>query len=318
MRISNVHERVVDAEPEEVAPWLATMGQEDDALYPPRWEPMRLDGPLAVGASGTHGTITAYEPGRFVIFALPDGVGVVGTHAFTVDRLDGGCSRVRHEVDAEAGPMAWLAWKALIEPSHDAVLEQVMDRLQSAVGTPPAQAAVPPAYARLLRWFERPRAHAAGVPTTGLIVGALPRIDVADMFVIERRRETTADPDAWAQAIFVDLPPWVDVLLRMRERLDRLVGIERRDLDAFAVIERSANEVLLGADAEHLDVRTAVRCEPTRVVLSSAIQLRGRRGRASHAVTRHLYPLVMSAMLDRAAQRLARDELPVRAGPAPS
>ncbi|WP_035812528.1 DUF2867 domain-containing protein [Jiangella gansuensis] len=313
MRIRNVHERVVDAGAEDIAPLLATMGQPDDVLYPPLWEPMRLDGPLAVGASGTHGTISAYEPGRLVEFTFPDGLGITGTHTFTVTTLGPGRSAVRHEVDADAGPAAWLAWKTLIEPSHDAVLEQVLDRLQAAVDAPPARPTALSAYARLLRWFERPRARAVEQPQAGLIVGALPRVDDSDVFVIERRRETPADPDLWAQAIFTDLPPWGGALMGIRERLVGLVGIDRGSPDTFAVIERGEDEVLLGADAGHLDFRTAVRCEPTRIVLSGAVQLHDRRGRAYYALIRHLHPLIVRAMFNRAAYRLARKGVPAPA-----
>lgn len=306
MRIRNIHERVVDADSDDMAPLLAAMGQPDDALYPPLWEPMRLDGPLAVGASGTHGTISAYERGRRVEFTFPDGIGVTGTHTFTVTTLGPGRSLVRHEVDADARPHAWLAWKALIEPSHDAVLEQVLDRLQAAVGAPPASPTALSAYARLLRRFERPRARAGEMPQAGLIVGALPRTDDSNVFVVERRRETPTDPDAWAQAIWDDLPPWVGALTAARERLVGLVGIDRGSADAFAVIARSEDEVLLGVDAGHLSLRSAVRCEPTRIVMSSAVQLHNRRGRAYYALIRRIHPLVVRSMLNRAAFRLAR------------
>lgn len=306
MRIRNVHERVVDAGAEDIAPLLATLGQPDDVLYPPLWEPMRLDGPLAVGANGTHGTISAYEPGRLIEFTFPDGLGVTGTHTFTVTTLGPERSLVRHAVDADANPIAWLAWKTLIEPSHDSVLEQILDRLQASVGAPPDHPTVLSAHARLLRRFERPRARAVETPQTGLVAGALPRVDDSDVFVIERRRETPADPDVWAEAIFNDLPPWVDALMGVRERLVGLVGIERGSPDAFAVIERDENEVLFGVDADHLDFRTAVRCEPTRVVMSSAVQLHHRLGRLYYAPIRRIHPFIVRAMLNRAAYRLAQ------------
>ncbi|PWV76797.1 Protein of unknown function [Prauserella marina] len=305
MRIRNIHARVVDADADDIAPLLATMGQPGDLLYPPLWEPMRLDGPVAVGASGTHGTISAYEPGRLIEFTFPDGIGVTGTHTFTVTTLDRERSLVRHEVDAEAGPTAWLAWKLLIEPSHDAVLEQVLDRLQAAVSTAlAAPATTLSGYARLLRWFERPRARAVEPSRTGLISDALPEADDSDMFVIERRRETPADPDAWARAIFTDPPPWAGALMTARQHLP---WIDRGEPGTFAVIERNENEVLLGADAGHLDFRTAVRCEPDRVVLSGAVRLHNRRGRAYYALVRRIHPLIVRALLTRAARRLARE-----------
>lgn len=307
MRIDNVHERVVTAGPDEIAPLLATLGQPDDALYPPSWKPMRYDGGIAVGARGTHGIVSAYEPGRLLEFTFPAGMGIIGTHTFTVTSLGDGRSRVRHEVAADATAVAWTAWKTVIEPSHDAVLEELLDRLAAATGTPPAHPAVLSPYARMLRWFERPRVRATDVQFDGLVATALPRVDFADAFAVERRRETGSEPQAWADAIFHDLPGWVTALAAVRERLVGFVGIERGTTDdAFAVLARDDDEVLLGVDAGHLDFRASVRCEPGRVVLTTVVRLHNRRGGAYFAVIRPIHPLVVRAMLRRAAVQLSR------------
>ncbi|QNG20567.1 DUF2867 domain-containing protein [Rhodococcus triatomae] len=317
MRIRNIHERVVDADAEDIAPLLATIGQPDDVLYPPLWEPMWFDGPVAVGASGTHGTITAYEPGRLIEIAFPDGIGVTGTHTFTVTTLGPRRSLVRHDVDADATLVGWLGWQALIRPAHDAVLEQVLDRLQAGVGCPPSRPHDPPPYARLLRWFERPRARAVPVTQTDLLAGALGRVDHSDAYATPRRRETPDDPRPWAEAIFGDLPAWVAALMAVRERLVGLVGIDRGSADTFAVLAEGDDEVLLGADAGHLDFRASVRREPGRIVLTTLVRTHNRRGRAYFAAIRPLHALVVRAMLRRAAARLARSAPPRRPGSAP-
>lgn len=157
VRIRNIHERIIDADPLDIAPLLATLGQPDDALYPPLWEPMRFDKPVGVGASGTHGIISAYAPGSLIEITFPSGTGITGTHTFTVTGLGPGRSLARHDVDAQATPIAWLAWKTIIAPAHDPILEELLDRLQCAVGTPPATPAKLSTYARLLRWFDRAR-----------------------------------------------------------------------------------------------------------------------------------------------------------------
>ncbi|MDN5861611.1 MAG: DUF2867 domain-containing protein, partial [Pseudonocardia sp.] len=259
--------------PEEIGPLLARLGQPDDPLYPPGWKPMRYDGDIAVGARGTHGVITAYEPGRLLEFTFPDGMGITGTHTFTITPVGPGRSRVRHTVDADAVPLAWLVWHTAIRPVHDAVLEELLDRLSAATGTPPVRPAVPAPYARLLRWFERPRTQATDVRLGGLATGALPRIDFADAFAVDRRPRTTADPQAWSDAIFHDPPTWVQGLMGLRERLVGFVGIERGGSDAFAVLARDGDEVLLGSDAGHLDFRAVVRREAERIVLTTLVQL---------------------------------------------
>lgn len=307
MRIHNVHERVVSAQADDIAPLMATLGQPNDVLYPPLWEPMRFDGPIAVGASGTHGTISAYQPGHLMEITFPSGLGITGAHTFTVTPVSPRRSLVRHEVDADATLLAWLGWHTVIRPSHDTVLESLLDRLQSALGAPPARPSAPSMYARMLRWSERPRAHRVDTPGTGMLADALRRVDHADAFAIERRRETPEDPRAWAQAIFDDPPRWVTALMGLRERLAGAAGIDRGTAEAFATVAQDDDEVVLGANAGHLDFRTSVRTEPGQIVLSTAVELHNRRGRGYFALIRHLHPFVVRAMLNRAAFRLARN-----------
>ncbi|MDQ4116133.1 MAG: DUF2867 domain-containing protein, partial [Actinomycetota bacterium] len=114
------------------------------------------------------------------------------------------------------------------------------------------------------------------------------------------------DPEWWADALFRDLPPVVVGLMALREALVGLVGIERARGDEFDARERTDDEVLLGADAGHLDFRCVVRTGPRRVVLATAVDLHGFRGRLYWGVVRHVHPWVVRAMLARAARR-ARD-----------
>jgi len=306
MRIDNVHERTVTGGPAEIGPLLARLGQPDDPLYPPSWPPMRYADGIVVGARGTHGIVSAYEPGRLLELSFPPGMGITGVHTFTVTPLGDGRSRVRHAVDADATPVMWLAWKVAIEPAHDAVLEELLDRLAAATGTPPVRTAAPSQYARLLRWIGRPQARATDVRLDGLAAGALPRIDYSDAFAVERRRETPAEPQAWADAIFHSPPAWVAALMGLREALVGLVGIERGGPEAFAVLARDGDEVLLGSDAGHLDFRAVVRTEPEQVVLTTVVQLNNLRGHAYFGLVRLAHPLVVRSMLRRAALRMAR------------
>jgi len=94
-------------------------------------------------------------------------------------------------------------------------------------------------------------------------------------------------------------------LFVVRETLVKLVGIERGGAHVFDTLSRTENEVLLGADQEHLGFRASVLTESDRVVLSTLVQLRNRRGRAYFAVVRLVHPWVVRAMLARAAGKLA-------------
>jgi hypothetical protein len=56
--IRNVHERDLAAAPSEAGALIDGLAGEHDRLWPSeRWPAMRLDRPLAVGASGGHGRI---------------------------------------------------------------------------------------------------------------------------------------------------------------------------------------------------------------------------------------------------------------------
>lgn len=312
MRISNIHQRVVTADATDIAPLLATLGQPGDMLYPPLWKPMWFDGPVAVGARGTHGTITAYEPGRLMEIAIPPGMGITGVHTFTVTPLGPHRSLVRHEIAAKATPLGWLGWQVAVRAAHDAVLEGLLDRLQAAVGTPPAHRATPSAYARLLRWVGRPHAQAVPVLETELLTGVFSRVDFSDAFAIDTRG-VRLDARGWTQAIFGSAPPWVVALMGVRQLLVGLIGIERHTPGALRDLAGDDDEVMLGADAGHLDFRASLRRDPGRITLTTVVRLRNRRGRAYFAVVRRLHPYVVRAMLYRAVARASDMHRPLRA-----
>ena len=83
------------------------------------------------------------------------------------------------------------------------------------------------------------------------------------------------------------------------------MGIERGGRHVFTTVSRTDNEVLLGVDQAHLGFRASVLVEPDRVVVSTLVELRNRRGRAYFAVVRRMHPMVVRGMLTRAARKMA-------------
>jgi hypothetical protein len=73
----------------------------------------------------------------------------------------------------------------------------------------------------------------------------------------------------------------------------------------FATVDWRPDEVLVGVDQGHLGFRASVLVEPGRVVLSTVVQVRNRRGRIYSAVVRRIHPWVARGMLARAARALA-------------
>jgi Protein of unknown function (DUF2867) len=308
--VRNVHERIVPAPVERVGPLLDRIGGPDDVLWPtPGWQPMVLDRPLAVGAAGGHGAIryrvTGYGPSRKVEFEFEPGQGIDGRHAISAEPVGSDRTLVRHVAEGRLTGAMRLAWPLAIRWAHDAVLEELLDNAERAVGVEPARPARRSAYVRLLRVFEVPRSIATAPPRTPLITGALRRVDWTDAHAVRALPGMPSDPQVWADAVFRDPPRWVLAALGLRELLVGLVGIDRGGAGAFDTVARTEDEVLLGTDANHLDFRASVRREPDQVVLTTVVQLHNRRGRGYSALVRPVHPIVVRAMLNRAARRLS-------------
>ncbi|MCY7341154.1 MAG: DUF2867 domain-containing protein [Pseudonocardia sp.] len=317
--VHNVHERLLPVPAADLAPLLERIGGAEDVLWPsPAWVPMVLDGPVGPRASGGHGPIryrvTAYDPGRRVEFTFADGLGLAGTHTFSIDPVDPARTRLRHVIDGRLSGRMRLLWPLVVRWLHDAVLEDLMDRAEYATGTGPARPARWSPWVRLWQGLDVPRARATEVPATRLLAGALPRVDWSDAYAVRRYRGMPDDPQVWADGVFHDPPHWVMALLGVRQALVGLVGIARDDGTGFDTVAREPDEVLLGTDERHLDFRASIRCEPKRVVLSTVVQLHDRRGRAYSTVVRLVHPMIVRAMLNRAARRLSRSTNPVVPG----
>lgn len=307
MRVHNVHERVLDAPAEAVGRLLDDVGGPHDALWPsPEWSPMWLDGPPAIGVAGGHGAlryrVTTYVPGRRIVFTLEPGQGLSGWHGFEVVPRGAERAVLRHVVDGRARGGMRVLWPCVVRPVHDGILEQILDRAETALGTGPARPTRLSPIARLARWSSRPRARATRPPATD----ALERPDFVDAFAVRLRPGMPTDPVRWASAIFDRPPRWVRALMAARQALVGLVGIDRGDRSTFAVRAHTAAEAVVGADARHLDFRAVVAVEPTRVVLTTVVRQHNRRGRAYFALVRRVHPAVVAAMLTRAATRLSR------------
>ena len=133
--IRNVHERVINAPIEPLGALLDGLGQKGDRLWPSRsWPPMVLDRPLALGADGGHGAIryyvSEYEPGRRVRFAFHPRTGIIGAHELSLDALDDGRTRIRHVLIGRTGGAMRLAFPVMVEPVHDAVVEDLFDNAE--------------------------------------------------------------------------------------------------------------------------------------------------------------------------------------------
>ena len=140
MKIYNRHERKIQATAADVGATLDTLSGPADQLWPgDNWPPMQFDGPLREGARGGHGPVryrvTEYMPGRRAVFTFEgEGLtdGLDGRHFFEVISREN-CTLIRHVVDADCDLRTWAKWRVLIEPMHDALIEDAFDRVERAV-----------------------------------------------------------------------------------------------------------------------------------------------------------------------------------------
>jgi hypothetical protein len=320
--VRNTHERVIAAPAEVLGELTAALGGDRDRLWPsPEWMPLRLDRPPAVGAAGGHGPIryrvSEYEPGHRVRFEFDPRTGIRGFHEFTVEPHPYGSSVLRHRIEASLGGRTRLMWPLVIRPIHDALIEDLFDNAEhAATGRRPAHRRWSP-WVRLLRRFVPPRVRSRPVPEAARLARtAFEKEDHADALSVDLRPGISTDPQEWADAVFRDPPRWVLSLLVLREALVGLVGIERAGHAAFDTVDSLPGEVLLGTDSGHLDFRASVLVEegPGTVTLSTVVRLHNRRGRLYWTVVRPLHPLVVRAMLRRAAHRLTQRASAARNG----
>jgi hypothetical protein len=148
-----IRERSLAARPDEVGALIDSLGSRKDLLWPrDAWPSMRLDSGLDVGSTGGHGpiryTVEAYEPARRVRFRFTAPRGFNGTHEFEVVP-SGKDATLRHVIDMRLVGLARFSWPAVYSPLHDALIEDAMDRAESALGVGAGQRR---------RWSPRVRA----------------------------------------------------------------------------------------------------------------------------------------------------------------
>jgi Protein of unknown function (DUF2867) len=141
-----------------------------------------------------------------------------------------------------------------------------------------------------------------------LALESIPAPDYADVIVVPVPAGCTPDPRLWAETLFSpqSMPLWIRTLMGLRQALVGLVRIGKAPAGVFDVAEVRGEEALISADDTHLDFRCGVAFDAGARLLrvTTAVRLKGWRGRLYFAPVRVLHPLVVHAMMTRAVRRL--------------
>lgn len=136
----------------------------------------------------------------------------------------------------------------------------------------------------------------------------IPEPDWADVIVTALPLAAPVDPRVWAQEIFSlrDCPRVVLALLTVRQLAVRLIGLPPSDVSVFEVRGVVGDEALLAADEKHLDLRCGVGVDSDSRLLrvTTAVRLKGWRGRLYFGPVALLHGPVTRAMMRSAARRL--------------
>lgn len=317
----NVHTRAIDAPPRAVGELLETLGSEHDAFWRHRLGfPVELDRGLEVGSRGGHEDVryhvVEHEPGRRVVFRFEPPTGLEGTHAFEV--LDGpdGTALLRHTLAARPTGAMRLLVPLVVEAVHDLVAEDVLDHVERTLTGRAHRVQRPPLRAlALARFGARRPVELTAPPRDGLLVGALARVDAGERFATPLRPGDSRDVDVWRGAL-LGSPWWMRVLVRLRDRLGRLVGLEPSGggTEPFPELARTDSEILLGLDDRHLDFRVSVRVEDTAASISTVVLIHNAFGRAYWSVVRWFHPVLVRATVRRVRSPLGDQGAGARGG----
>ena len=140
MYITNIHERKISAASKEVGALLDTVSSTEDRMWPyENWSNIKFDRPLEVGAIGGHGpiryTVTSYTPGKSIRFIFTKDFD--GYHELVLIELDATRCLLRHPIQANTTGFMFLMWFMMIRPLHNALVEDLFDKVEIQVSCNP-------------------------------------------------------------------------------------------------------------------------------------------------------------------------------------
>jgi hypothetical protein len=135
----------------------------------------------------------------------------------------------------------------------------------------------------------------------------MPRPDWAATTTVAVRDGSARDAEGWARAIFAvgSVPLWAKAMFGAREVVARLLRIPPGRPEMLAVREVRDGEALIDTDDPHLRFVAGVRAEDRLLHVTTAVQLKGWRGRLYFLPVRFLHDQITRSMMTAAAERLS-------------
>jgi hypothetical protein len=137
----------------------------------------------------------------------------------------------------------------------------------------------------------------------------MPSPDWAATTTVAAANATEHTPEQWARAIFDarSLPSWVKGLFALRAVAAAALHLRQADPAMLAVDRVVGDEAIIDTDDRHLHFVASVGAEPGLVHVTTAVTLKGWRGKFYFAPVRLLHDAVTRSMMASAAGRLAGD-----------
>lgn len=135
----------------------------------------------------------------------------------------------------------------------------------------------------------------------------MPRPDWASSTIVALPEGDTHDAETWARTVFDvrELPIWAAALFVAREVAVRFMGIPPADRSMLAIKQVVDGEAVLDTDDRHLRFVASVTRDDERLNVTTAVTLKGWRGRLYFAPVRLFHDPITRAMIGSAARRLA-------------
>jgi Protein of unknown function (DUF2867) len=158
-------------------------------------------------------------------------------------------------------------------------------------------------------------------PDGSVLRGSLADADFCDAYEAPLNDTTLSPTEIFLRASRAT-PPWIDMAMSVRNSIVRRLGL--KDVGAmsgssvgaankyylgdrlgiFTIIGKSENELLLGIDDRHLDVRVSLlkseRNGLSRYVVSTVVHVHNRLGHIYMGPVGRIHPLVVKSMMRRA------------------